>query len=120
MKDRNMKAKKGVIAILIGTVNSLLGAGGGLLCVPYLRSQGLSQQKAQATSIAVILPLSILSALLYARGSLFEMHAAAVFLLPGIAGAVIGGIFLKKIPAKALKLIFSLFMLYCAVRMFFR
>ena len=115
-----MKIKQSFAGLLIGTINSLLGAGGGLITVPWLNAQGLQQQKAQATSTFVILPLSALSTILYFKQGIFSFQDAWVFLPGGIIGAVLGGIFLKKIPAKALKLLFCAFMLYAGVRMILR
>lgn len=113
----NMKLKDSIVGFAIGTINSLLGSGGGLLTVPYLNKQGLSQQKSQATSTAVILPLSIISTILYLQKGLFNLNDALIFLPAGIAGAVLGGVFLKKIPSKILKVIFSAFMFYAGIRM---
>ena len=48
---------------LAGLCNGLFGAGGGLFLVPLLTQwAGLEQRKAFATSVAVILPLSLVSA----------------------------------------------------------
>lgn len=59
------KAKMFIFGILVGAVNSLLGAGGGMVAVPLLRQSGLTQKQAQASSVAVILPLSLISAGIY-------------------------------------------------------
>lgn len=115
-----MKQIKNTIGLVIGIINSLLGAGGGLVTVPYLTEQGLSQQQAQATSTFVILPLTVISTLLYGYQNLFSFRQAWVFLPGGIFGAVLGGFFLGKIPAKPLKLIFSAFMLYAGVRLLWK
>lgn len=112
-----MKFLKNSIGFIIGSINSLLGAGGGLLTVPYLNKQGLSQQKAQATSVFIILPLTILSTILYLKTNIFSLKESLIFLPFGIIGAILGGIFLKKIPAAILKIIFSVFMIYAGVRM---
>ena len=57
-----MKTKKYLFGFLIGIVNALFGAGGGMIAVPFLRTLGLSQKQAQATAICVILPLTVVSA----------------------------------------------------------
>ena len=49
----------------VGLINGLLGAGGGMLAVPLLNASGLPTHKAHATSLAIIFPLSVLSAGLY-------------------------------------------------------
>ena len=47
-----------------GFLNGLFGAGGGMVVVPMLQRDGLPPERSHATSIAVILPLSIASSLL--------------------------------------------------------
>ena len=47
---------------LAGIANGFFGGGGGMVLVPFLtRRCGLDQRRAFATSVAVILPLCILS-----------------------------------------------------------
>ena len=50
---------------LIGIINGLLGAGGGMIAVPALKKLGMEQKDAHRNAVAVILPLSVLSAVLY-------------------------------------------------------
>ena len=47
---------------ITGLLNGLFGSGGGMVAVPLLEHSGLEPAKAHATSIAVILPLTALSA----------------------------------------------------------
>ena len=112
-----MKIKEKLAGFTIGVINSLLGSGGGMITVPYLKSKGLDQQSAQATSTAVILPLSIISTILYLKQGAFNFKDAIIFIPAGIIGAFIGGLTLKKIPAKVLKYIFSAFMIWAGTRM---
>ena len=112
-----MKRKKHFIGFFIGCINALFGSGGGMLTVPYLSKNGLSQNKAQASSLAVILPLSIFSSLLFLKSGTVNITDLLPYLPGGVVGAVLGGILLKKIPSKALKIIFSFFMYYAAIRM---
>ena len=113
------KLKDVFSGVLIGMINSLLGSGGGLITVPYLNSKGLEQRSSQASSTAVILPLCVLSSFLYSTNHKIEFKTLLVYLIPGVIGAVIGGLSLKKIPANFLKIIFSAFMIYAAIRMIF-
>ena len=112
-----MKLKEKIAGFTIGIINSLLGSGGGMITVPYLKNKGLSQQSAQATSTAVILPLSLISTVLYLRRDYFNISDAFIYIPAGIAGAVIGGLTLKKIPSKILKYAFSAFMIWAGIRM---
>ena len=47
-----------IFGFLIGFINSLLGAGGGMIAVPLLKRSSLSQGKHTQVPIAVILPLA--------------------------------------------------------------
>ena len=59
-----------------GLANGFFGGGGGSVFVPLLtRTCGLNQRQAFATSVAVILPLCVLSAAVYLfRGGLPAQH----------------------------------------------
>ncbi len=103
--------------ILIGLVNSVLGAGGGMIAVPALKKYGMSQTKAQASAIAIILPLSIISAVCYIFNGNVKISDSLIYLLPGVAGAVTGAIILPKIPIKILKKIFAGFMIWAGIRL---
>ena len=49
----------------VGIVNALFGAGGGMIAVPLLTKNGLSQKEAQATAVSVILPLTVITSVIY-------------------------------------------------------
>ena len=70
-----------------GVVNGFFGGGGGMVLVPLLAGKcGLDQRKAFATSVAVILPLCVLSVAVYfLRGGL-DVMAALPYLIGGAAG----------------------------------
>ncbi len=114
------KIKKIGSGALIGIINGLLGAGGGMLAVPMLTRFGLDAKRAHATSIAIILPLSAVSAAAYLIKGDVTFRDAGVYLLPGAIGAVIGAWLLGKIPDKWLKRIFGAFMIWAGVRLFMR
>ncbi len=106
--------------VLIGIVNGLLGAGGGMLAVPLLKKSGLDQKEAHATSIAVILPLSIISGVAYLMRGSVKIEDALPYLLPGALGAVLGAFLLKKISDKLLRKVFGVFMIWAGIRLLMR
>ena len=114
MKKKVFAALGGV---LIGIMNGLLGAGGGMLAVPLLKHFGLDQTRAHATSIAVILPLSIITTAAYLLLGRFELANAAIYLLPGAAGALAGALLLAKIPQRWLRKIFACLIIWAGIRM---
>ncbi|MCQ2470856.1 MAG: sulfite exporter TauE/SafE family protein [Clostridia bacterium] len=116
MKNRN----KYITGFLIGLINSLIGACGGIITVAALKKDGMEQNKAHANAIAVILPLSIISAIFYHINGFASVKDTLIFLPGGIAGAIAGGILLPKIPQKILKKIFAVFIIWAGIRMVLR
>lgn len=100
-----------------GIVNGLLGAGGGMLAVPLLKKTGLEQKSAHANAVAVILPISILSSILYISKNYVSVSDALPYIPTGIIGALAGTYFLKKISPVWLKRIFGGFMIYAGIRL---
>lgn len=91
----------------VGVANGLFGGGGGMLAVPLLEQTGLKGQRAHATAILVILPVSAFSFFFYAlRG-----YADFSVLIPTAIGVSVGGILgakiLKFLPEKILSLVFA-------------
>ena len=105
------------IGLAIGVVNGLLGAGGGMLAVPLLKKTGLEQKTAHSSAVAIILPISIVSAILYLTKDYVNLSDAIPYIPTGVIGAIMGTYFLKKISPVWLKRIFGFFMIYAGVRL---
>ena len=122
--EKMKKKKQNILSVLggalVGILNGMLGAGGGMLAVPMLKKFGLEQTKAHATAVAVVFPLSALSTIAYLLLGHFELGQAAVYLLPGAAGALAGGLLLSKLPAKWLRKIFACLIIWAGIRMVMR
>jgi len=109
-----------IIGIVIGFANGLFGAGGGSLLVPALEKfKRYETHKAHATTVAVILPLSVLSAVVYTKGVDVDWHAVLWVSAGGVAGGLVGAKLLSKIAGKWLNILFGLFLATGAVRMLF-
>ncbi len=115
---RNKKRLTALIGgFLIGVVNSLFGAGGGIVAVPVLQRSGLSKKESHANAVAVILPVSILSAALYIAKGKVQLSDASPYIVAGLVGSVIGTVILRKISPKLLKRIFGIFIIYAGFRL---
>lgn len=101
----------------IGAVNGLLGAGGGMLAVPLLRRAGLPQKQAHANAVAVILPITLLSAVLYLIKGYVGIPEAVPYIPGGLVGSLAGTLLLKRISPALLKRIFGGFMIYAGIRL---
>ena len=120
MKLHKTVWKTGVSGLLIGVINGLFGAGGGMLAVPMLKSLGFTQKQAHAGSVALILPLCCISAglYLYNGNATIDLHLGILCLF-GLAGAGIGTWIMKKIDPNWLRRIFAVFLIWSGARMLF-
>lgn len=100
-----------ILGAVTGLCNGLFGSGGGIAAVPMLQKGGVDVKKSHATSLALTLPLSIVSAFFYAYKSSFRWGDALPLIPFGLVGAVIGGLLMKKIPNTLLKRIFGIILI---------
>lgn len=118
MKQKIKKtAVFGGMGLLIGIINGMLGAGGGMVTVPLLKRAGLDQKAAHANAVAVILPITALSAVLYLLRGHVTLSEGLLYVPTGIIGSLIGAALIKKISPVWLKRIFGGFMVYAGVRL---
>ena len=93
---------------LIGFVNGFWGGGGGMICVPLLMQLiKLPEKKAHATTLLVMLPLSIASLIVYLISGNLEIINALKIGAGFVIGGLIGAIVLKFISNLWLGIIFS-------------
>ena len=105
------------LGILTGFINILIGACGGIVAVEALKHDSLNQTKAHATAIAVILPLTVISAIMYLLRGDVEISDAKIYIIPGVIGSAVGSLILPKVPKNILGKVFSVFIIYAGVRM---
>ncbi len=108
------------LGLVAGILNGLFGAGGGVAVVPMLEKAGIEPKKAHATSISIILPLSILSGIFYLISGHISFETALPYLPLGIVGALMGGWLLQKISNDLLRRIFGIIIIISAVRIFLK
>lgn len=120
-KDLMKKGTKAAVAgALGGLANGFFGAGGGLFLVPLFTAWlKLEERKAFATSVAVILPLSFVSAVTYFLNGGIDFSSAWPFLLGGAAGGIISGLVFKKVSVNVLRRVFALLILYGGIKALF-
>lgn len=100
-----------------GLLNGLFGAGGGMVLVPLLVGWAkLEEKRAFATSVAIMLPLSVLSYTLFClRGG--DVWAEALpYLLGGVAGGFLSTKLFRKISTVWLHRLFAALLLYGGVK----
>lgn len=103
--------------LVIGTVNGLFGAGGGMIAVPLLQKMGIDGHKAHSSAVAIILPITFFSFLFYLYEGRVAFSEGLPFIIPGILGAAIGPFLLTKIKTRLLRRIFGALIIYAGLRM---
>ena len=103
-----------------GVINGLFGAGGGMVLLPLLsKTTDLEGKAVFANCVAIILPISLVSAAVYfLRGGSFAAESVP-YLIGGAIGGVIAGLLLKKLKALWLHRVLGLFILWGGVRLLF-
>jgi hypothetical protein len=115
-----MKRSMGILGVIIGFINGLFGAGGGALLVPVLsKFEKYETHKAHATALAVMLPLSVLSAVFYTVGVAVDWNAVLWVSAGGVTGGLAGAKLLNKLSSTWLRKLFAIFMAAAAIRMVF-
>ena len=102
---------------LAGILNGLFGAGGGLILVPlFISWLHIEEKRAFATSVAVILPLSIVSYIIFYMQGGNVWRDALPYLLGGIVGGALSTWLFRNISTVWLHRLFGILILYGAVK----
>lgn len=107
-----------LLAIAAGAINGIMGSGGGIIVVILLLTAFcLTQKQAQATALFVILPLSVVSAIVYIVKGSVPLWNTIYVTIGVIVGGVVGALLLSKIPNNISKLIFAIFLIAGGVKL---
>jgi hypothetical protein len=110
-----------VIGFAAGVFSGTLGVGGGIILIPALiYFFGMSQHMAQGTSLAILLPpTGFLAAITYHKQGFIHWKYAIIIMCIFVFGAWLGAKFAISLPAKTMKKIFALFILFVGIKMLF-
>lgn len=109
-----------LIGLIIGFINGFWGGGGGMICVPTLTFiLGLEDKNAHATTILIMLPLSIASFVVYLLKGSIEWNYAISISIGFVIGGVIGALILNKINNVVLQFIFAFVIIFGGVKLLF-
>ncbi len=119
MKQENVSLWKCLLAgLAAGFVNGFFGAGGGMVLVPLLIWLiGLPDKLAFSSAISIILPLCVVSLVIYGRHDMLPLSDALPYLIGGAGGGVLAGLWFQKVPAKWLHLALGALILLGGVRL---
>ena len=119
MKQENVSLWKCLLAgLAAGFVNGFFGAGGGMVLVPLLIwLVGLPDKLAFSSAISIILPLCVVSLVIYGRHDMLPLSDALPYLLGGAGGGVLAGLWFKKVSARFLHIALGLLILFGGARL---
>lgn len=108
--------KNVLIGIISGIISGMFTAGGGLILVPiFVYILKLSEKQSRATSLLCVLPMVIVTAIIYSKNNYIDWWLGIKCAIGGIIGGIIGSKLLDKIPAKYLKISFIVFLFYAGI-----
>lgn len=109
-----------LLGLCVGFINGMLGAGGGILLIYGLQKlchRVADKRSIFATAIAVILPLSCVSAAHYFRHGSLDLNTLGWLILPAIAGGALGAMLLRRLSPRVLSRIFAAVVLISGIVM---
>jgi len=109
-----------LLGLAAGILSGFIGIGGGILIVPALvLIFGFSQQQAQGTSLAILLPpVGILAAWTYYQHGFVDSKVALIIVIGFIAGGWIGARYATALSNEALGKFFGVVLVVIGIKMF--
>jgi uncharacterized protein len=110
-----------LLGLAAGILSGFVGIGGGILIVPTLVFLfGFSQQQAQGTTLALLVPpIGIFAAWTYYKHGFVDIKVAAIIAAGFIIGSMFGARFATGITNDVLGKIFGTFLVLIGLKMIF-
>ena len=104
-----------------GFVGGLIGTGGGIIIILAMSAfdKKTARHDVFARTIAIILPMSLLSIWLYHQRDALDFSKAWLYLIPGALGGLLGAWLMDKISVKWLRYIFAALVIIAGLIMIF-
>ena len=97
-----------------------MGVGGGLVMVPALvLLAAMPQHRAHATSLAAIVPIGVVGALVFGRADSVDILAAVLLAAGSLLGVQAGARAMGRLSGERLALVFAGFVIVIALAMLF-
>lgn len=107
-----------LLGLIAGALSASLGIGGGVVFVPALvLFFDVGQHLAQGTSLAVIVPTTIVGAWAHARAGRVVWRTAIAIGSAGIVGGVLGAFIALSVDEDLLQRLFAVLLVVTALRM---
>lgn len=111
-----------LLGFIIGTIGTLIGAGGGFILVPILiiMHPAFSPEVITAISMAVVAANAVSGSVAYMATKRVDYKAGIIFALCTIPGSILGVLTTRVIPRGIFDIIFGLILMSMAMFLFFR
>src|SRR6476646_687479 len=104
------------IGTLAGAFSGLFGVGGGTIIVPLLILWfGYGERVATGTSLAALVPIALLGALLQGLYGNLHIGTGLLLSLPAVAGVMLGTALQQRISQQAVSLLFAVLLVAIAI-----
>lgn len=109
---------KMLIGFFAGIVSGLFASGGGMILVPaFMYLLKMEDVESRATSVICILPMVVTSGIFYYTSNYMDWKIGLLCAIGGVVGGVVGAKLLNKLPARYLKIAFTIFLIYASYKM---
>lgn len=109
-------AKVALIGVVAGFMSGYVGVGGGFIMVPLFVSMlGIPMRLASGTSLTAVCILAIPGVIEQAVLDNIDYMVGVAMMVGSIPGAIVGANLVKRVPERALRFAFALFLLLMAV-----
>ena len=110
-----------LLGLLIGGISGMVGIGGGAFLIPALTMfYGMSQKRAQGTSVAtLLLPIGALAFWKYYQAGEVDLKLAALIAGGFLIGGWIGGVGAQHLSDLVLRRVFAAFLAVLAIKLAF-
>ena len=106
------------IGIAAGLLSGLFGVGGGIMMGPAMvLLAGMAQQRASASSLAAIVPIAAVGAVIFGRADSVDLAAAAFLIVGSLVGVQVGARLMARIGDDRLRVGFAIVMIAVALTM---
>ncbi|MBR2498253.1 MAG: sulfite exporter TauE/SafE family protein [Clostridia bacterium] len=118
MTNKKFRLYSVLAGCFAGIINGLFGGGGGMIVVPMLTNLlRREENRAHATAILIILPLSIVSGLFYASFGNLDLSVGVPVTIGVTVGGALGALLLSKLTSKWIGVIFSVVMAAAGIKL---
>jgi uncharacterized membrane protein YfcA len=108
------------VGFLIGSIGTIIGAGGGFLLVPLLlfARPEFTPEQITAISMAIVAANAVSGSIVYAKSKRIDFRAGLIFAAFTIPGSVIGAYLTKYVPQHVFSIGFGILLTLLAIYLF--